>query len=484
MSLAELQELEKLDAELTERKTFSRIDYLEPYPWQQKLLKSSEENAQTLLMAANRVGKTFIGAANLSYHLTGLYPDWWEGHKWGEPITAWASGVSSESTKDILQLEMIGPPDDPAMYGSGTIPREMLGTSTRKPQVPNALQGILVRHHTEGKFDGWSRLVFKAFEQGEAKFMGASVHEIWLDEQPPDGLFTQCITRTANTGGHVTMTFTPEDGVTPVIHQFQKDRQPGQALLQATWADAPHLTKEVQQQLLAVYGEHEREMRSKGIPVFGSGPVFTTLEGDFLIEPFEMPDYFPAIAAIDFGWDHPTAVVWLRWDRERDIVYLVDEHRQSKTVIALHAAAIKSRLMCPMVWPHDGYHNEKGAGVSTSDQYRRHGVQMLPSHFVNPMAIGEKGTGNFKVEPGINAWSERLMTGRFKVFRTCTDWIEEYRMYHRENGKIHALQDDLMSATRYAVNSLRFAEKPTVGNGTGYNRAFDSTIKYPKLYIA
>jgi phage terminase large subunit-like protein len=477
-----LEEMEKLVAEKRERETFSRIDFLRPYPWQTQFLESSKDNAQTLLMAANRVGKTYIGAANLSYHATGLYPSWWKGHKWEAPLTCWAAGVSSESTKDILQNELLGPPDDPSMRGSGTIPKHCIGETTRKAQVPNALQSVLVKHHTNGVFDGWSRIVFKAFEQGESKFMGVSVHEIWLDEQPPDGLFTQCITRTANTGGHVTMTFTPEDGVTPVIHQFTKNRQKGQALLHATWENAPHLTKEVQEQLLSVYGTHEREMRSRGIPIFGSGPVFEAMEDNFVIDPMEIPDYWPAICGLDLGWDHPTAAVWLRWDRDADIIYVVDEYRQNKTVIAIHAASLNSRVPCPIVWPHDGMAHEKGSGVSMADQYRAAGAQMLPVHFTNPLAPGESGKGNFKVEPGINAMAERLLTGRMKVFRTCRDWLEEYRMYHREDGIIHPLQDDLMSASRYAVQSLRFAEVPS-RLGSGYSRTFDSKLNYAPLHL-
>ena len=480
--LADIEELERLLEERATREQYSRIDFMTPYPWQSKFLAASGENAQTLLMAANRVGKTYIGAANLSYHATGLYPDWWEGHKWEEPITAWAAGVSSESTKDILQNELVGPPDDPSMKGSGTIPKSCLGESTRKAQVPNALQSILVKHHTNGEFDGWSRIVFKAFEQGESKFMGVSVHEIWLDEQPPDGLFTQCITRTANTGGHVTMTFTPEDGVTPVIHQFTKNRQKGQALLHATWADAPHLTQEVQEQLLSVYGEHERDMRSKGIPVFGSGPVFSVMESEFVIDPIEIPEFWPAIAAIDFGWDHPTAVIWLRWDRDSDTLYVVDEYRRRTETVAIHAAAINARAPCPVAWPHDGMMHEKGSGVSMADQYRHAGIQMLPTHFINPLAAGEPGKGNFKVEPGINALHERLQTNRLKVFRTCTDTITEYRMYHRENGIIHALDDDLMSSLRYAAQSIRFAEVPNK-LGSGYNRTFDSKLTYAPLHL-
>ena len=477
-----LDELTDLKSQRDETTIFSRIDHLKPYPWQRTFLNSSGSNKQTLAMCANRVGKSFIGGANMSYHLTGLYPDDWEGYKWEEPIVGWAAGVSSESTRDILQLEMLGPPEDISQLGSGTIPRKCIGERTRKAQVPNAIQAVLVKHHTNGKFDGWSKLTFKAFEQGESKFMGSSVHEIWLDEQPPDGLFTQCITRTANTGGHVTMTFTPEDGVTPVIHQFMKNRKPGMAMIQATWDDAPHLTTEVKEQLLAVYGEHERDMRSKGIPVFGSGPVFTVADDQLVVEPFEIPDYWPMIAGIDFGWDHPTAVVWFRWDRDSDIVYLVDTYRQRIATAAIHASAINARETCPVAWPHDGMQHDKGSGVGLADSYRQAGVMMLPSHFTNPLAIGEKGTGNYKVEPGINALHECMQQGRFKVFSTNREWFEEYRMYHREGGKIHALDDDLMSATRYAFQSLRYAEAPSKYN-KGYGRSFDSKLKYGALSL-
>jgi len=52
-------------------------------------------------MAANRVGKTMSGAAELAYHLTGLYPDWWQGRKFAEPIRAWCGGESNETTRDV-----------------------------------------------------------------------------------------------------------------------------------------------------------------------------------------------------------------------------------------------------------------------------------------------------------------------------------------------------------------------------------------------
>jgi hypothetical protein len=52
---------------------------------------------------------------------------------------------------------------------------------------------------------------------------------------------------------------------------------------------------------------------------------------------------------------------------------------------------------------------------------------------------------------------ERMQTGRFKVAASLSDWWEEFRMYHRKDGKIVKERDDLMSATRYAVMMIRYA---------------------------
>jgi hypothetical protein len=125
-----------------------------------------------------------------------------------------------------------------------------------------------------------------------------------------------------------------------VVAQFTNDIKPGQKIVRATWDDAPHLTEAKKNQLLAVYGEHERDMRTRGIPVFGSGPVFSCPEDDLLVDPFPIPDHWAMIAGLDIGWDHPTALVWLRYDRDSDTIYVVDEYRQRKQTVAYHAMAI------------------------------------------------------------------------------------------------------------------------------------------------
>jgi hypothetical protein len=51
-----------------------------------------------------------------------------------------------------------------------------------------------------------------------------------------------------------------------------------------------------------------------------------------------------------------------------------------------------------------------------------------------------------------------METGKFKVFSPLLDWFEEFRLYHRKDGKVVKEGDDLLAATRYGVMMLRFSE--------------------------
>ena len=52
------------------------------------------------------------------------------------------------------------------------------------------------------------------------------------------------------------------------------------------------------------------------------------------------------------------------------------------------------------------------------------------------------------------AMLSRMQSGQFKVFDHLNDWWDEFRLYHRKDGKVVKEGDDLMSATRYAVMML------------------------------
>lgn len=484
-------ELLRLLAEREKRKAYNKLRFFEPYDWQAAFMAASKENRQKLAMCANQVGKTATGAIETAYHLTGLYPEGWEGRRFDRPVKAWACGMTNNSTRDVVQSELLGEAGNPEVLGTGAIPRSCIGETTRKPGVPHALDSVLVQHHDKnGNPDGWSRLGFMSYEMGHEKYMGQRLDWIWLDEEPPSDIFTQCVTRTTSTKGIVSMTFTPEAGMTQVVQDFMHDIKPGQFLIQATWEDVTerrddqgniikrgHLTQELIEQLLSVYSPHEREMRTKGIPIFGSGAVFPVhLEEELAIPAFELPEHWPRICGLDFGWDHATAAVWIAWDRDADTLYLYDCYKQSKATAVVHSHALIQRGNIVTVWPKDGLQSDKGSGINLADQYRDCGVNMTMDFFRNKTTAADP-KGNFAIEPGIQEIYARMENGTFKVFSHLYEWFQEFRIYHREDGKIVPKNDDLMSATRYAACSVeRYAETQ---NSSGYS--YSGELDYPPL---
>ena len=218
-----------------------------------------------------------------------------------------------------------------------------------------------------------------------------------------------------------------------------------------TIEDAEHYTPEKRAEIIASYPPHEREARAKGIPVLGSGRVFPVTEESIRVEAFSIPGDWVHINGLDFGYDHPFAAASLAWDRDADCVYVTKTYRQRESTPVIHAASIKPwGDWIPCAWPHDGLQHDKGSGEALAAQYRAQGLNMT----MERATFTDGGNG---VEAGIMDMLDRMLTGRFKVFAHLEDWFGEFRMYHRKDGQIVKLGDDLMSASRYAVMMLRFA---------------------------
>jgi phage terminase large subunit-like protein len=437
----------------------NKIATYRPYHWQAEFHEAGSLNAERMLMAANRVGKTASAAAEVSYHLTGDYPEWWVGRKFDQPVLAWTGSPTNETSKDIVQTELIG--DLGESMGTGWVPRgKLVGKpTTRQAGVKNVVDSFKVRHRSGGV----STCVLKTYEQGWQKWQGTAPHVVWLDEEPDDyKIFSEAQTRILTSKGIVLVTFTPLSGVTELVDHFMKGGN-GIYLRGATWDDAPHLSKDDKDRLAASYRDHEREARTKGVPMMGEGAVFPVSDEKIKIDPIQVPGHWARIKGCDFGIDHPAAGVEIAWDRDQDVIYVIDCYRKKDEFAAYHAAWFnKSNKFIPVAWPHDGMNREKQGGKTLAQHYRDHGVNMLSKSARYPKAPGEetdKG-GPQPVEPIVDEVLERMALGKFKVFSTLSEWFEEKRSYHRKDGKIVDRRDDILKATFYAVMMKRYAVAP------------------------
>lgn len=452
--------------EKSRRIKYNFIKQYAPYSKQKQFHQLGAIKSERCLMAGNQLGKTYSGAAEASYHATGLYPADWDGRRFDKPTVGWVGGVSGESIRDSTQKLLVGRVQSPEDLGSTMIPKDCIIDVARAHGVRDLLDHVKIKHVSGGT----SLIFFKSYEKGRAKFQAETIDWIWFDEEPPEDIYTEGLTRTnkGQVGQFGWLTYTPLLGMSSVTMKFIQDTNKNKALVNMTIDDVEHYSEEEKQKIIDSYPEHEREARAKGIPTLGSGRIFPIAEEKLRCEPFKLPAHFAQINGLDFGWDHPQACVNVAWDRDADIVYITKLFRASETTP--EEAAIPVRRWgdwIPTAWPHDGYQHDKGSGKELASQYRDAGLNMLLEHATHE----EGGNG---VEAGLMEMLDRMKTGRLKVFTGLDEWFEEFRLYHRKDGKVVKERDDLMAATRYALMMLRFATTQSSSFDDDYDDEGDS----------
>jgi phage terminase large subunit-like protein len=429
------------------------IELYRPYEKQLAFHHAGLTFRERLLMAANQVGKTYSAAAEVSFHLTGLYPDWWQGRRFEEPVAGWAIGVSAELTRDSCQRLLFGRPSN---IGTGLVPKRLIKGTAAARGVTEAFDTVQVEHIS----GGISTVGFKSYQQEREKLQAETLDFVWMDEEPPYELYAEAVTRTNASGGFVMLTFTPLEGMSEVVRLFYpKPTTMDRFCVQMTIDDAEHFSPEQRRRVIAFYKPHEKEARTRGIPQLGSGKVFAVPESSFVVDAFVIPRHWPRLIGIDLGFEHPFGAASLAYDREADTVYVTHAYSAAQQTVQQHAAILKAwGAGIPVAWPHDAASHDRTSGEPMAEIYRRHGLNMLFEH----ATFAEGGYG---LEASIADMVDRLESGRLRVFSHLAEALDEMRTYHRKDGRPVKQHDDIISAVRYALMMLRFARVPSSSRG-------------------
>ena len=147
------------------------------YPKHMEFFAAGAKYRERLALFGNRVGKTVCAGYEVSCHLTGDYPHWWIGRRFEHPIDAWVAGDTNETTRDIIQKQLLGDTtwngSTKSFDGVGIIPFDCHGKPKFKPNTGDLLDHIEIKHRPTGK---WSRLAFKSYDQGRRAFQGTAKH--------------------------------------------------------------------------------------------------------------------------------------------------------------------------------------------------------------------------------------------------------------------------------------------------------------------
>lgn len=469
---ARKQELIELLEQQAKAKRENRLKSWKPYTKQEEFIAATRQYTEVALRAGNQQGKSETAAYFVAVAATGLYPDGWQGRRWDKPVRIWACGESTTAVRDVNQRKLCGPPGDESLLGTGFIPRSCIVKTIVGHGAGGALDKVLVKHVS----GGISEITFKTYEMERSKFQGESLDLVWMDEESPEDIYMEGLARTVATAGLVISTFTPLNGMLRVLPRFQErsaEAMRSRCLVAMRMSDALHLQDpDRQRALLATFPEYQKRARIEGLPLMGSGSVFEGIELESLLTPLRVQGNevlhgtigpirthtWRFLWGIDFGIDHPFAAVLIAHDPEHDAVYVLHDIKMRNATPGQHAARMKAvAANVKISWPHDGNSRDRGSGEQLADIYKREGLLMLPSH-------ATFAKGGYSTEAGIAEMLVRMQTDRFKVAESCRDWHEEFVQYHRKEGVIQKINDDLMSATRIAVMQLRSAKPTALGS--------------------
>lgn len=509
----EVIQLHALASKKEEFEKFNKLAYWKPYPYQLNWIEASKTYRQRYLSAANRIGKTYSACMELAIHITGLYPEWWNGRKFDfkEPATFWAIGVSQDALASSLYKNLLGVTDCRNLtdLGSGTIPRDNINIFSLVKDGARCIQ-LRVKHVNGHE----NVLQFFASTQDESVFMGASVDYVLMDEQFPNEteLFAQCFTRTATTRGMVSVTATPEKGQTQLWKEFHANESGRRYMQIATWDDAPHLTEEDKAELLAGYPTYQHKMRKEGIPIIGEAAVYpfneeeingSVTQAEILANPAE----WLMMWSCDFGKSDadgadPSVLLLLAHNVRTDRTFTLyewnskqDARENRLSYMPEHMATIiKSSAFpnAPLLCPHDANNAIEGkANTTRITEFLRCGVNVHRRVFEIPlrytMGAIEKPKHNRDLVFTIQLINKFFRDGTLKIdTKGMRKLWEEYQIYQwQKNGKPNDNNNHHLDALRLGAISIRdkgaFAfrcigsGRTTEGNYKKVNQAYRDT---------
>ena len=402
---------------------------------------------------ANRMGKTTAVLAKLVYHLTGLYPDWYDGRRFEGPGNVMAAGHTEESVRDII---ILGNYDAPGLLGpkgaegTGYLPKHTIDAFQYKKR--DYLDWVDIRHHDErGDCDGLCRLMPAYYSQGQAPLMGRKIRYFVCDEEPQpfareEKFIEQAEVRTWDNEGCVDLSATPEFGYSNIYNRFAKAHDGQHVVIRYTIDDATHKSEEWREaRKEELKYDFMAQPRLYGIPTIGSGGVYNHPDHLIVVEDKDVTvgKDWPQGIGLDFshgGADGVCAAVKGAKDPHSGVIYITSIVKMKGVALDLFIARVRDMggYQIPCFWPHDA--NRHVGGERMKETCEHAGLYMWKeySHFETRSGKKDNSINQILIE-----CNRRFSLGLTKVFKSCSEvFLEEKNQYRQEGGVPLKKQDD------------------------------------------
>ena len=463
MNFTARQQLEDLVLAIRDDMEFNQLKYFRPFDHQKKFFLTQAFSRRGIL-AANRIGKTVSTCYETAMHLTGIYPDWWQGRRFNKPVNVMVAGEGWQQVALVLQNELLGTNDVKLVHalGTGAIPRDNIVIDTMRNDGANCM-GCEIRHSSGSN----SYLLFANYTQEVRQMQGFKLNIAVFDEQPPDDFFSEIVTRTATTQGMVMCSFTPLKGLNGLVSKFWH-REEGYEHIRVSWDDCPEydpwgepfLLMATRLQLERDYLPHERDARRNGVPVMGKGAVFQIRNWPL----YKTADYdfrntqgLLRVIALDLGLVNDKTVISLMYyDPNENEMWLHTQIMVRGTEEANPINWIQHLLRpevfgCPIVLPPDA--GTPGRYTMTSQSLRQlfeqYELNVVPDPIMNPP--DDQGRRTNHKSYGVNIMRQMLELGTLHVNENCVEFLREAQNYYADERGRFSDPDDCIDSARYAV---------------------------------
>jgi phage terminase large subunit-like protein len=348
-------------------------------------------------------------------------------------------------------------------------------------------------------FKNGSTIQLMATTQDLDNFRGEDLDIVVFDEEPPEDIFDENITRLADRNGMCFLSMTPHKGLTWSWRRLVKEAGKNIDIAYFFFDPMKNYYINRREHLRAVFTMSQREfqIRILGKRISLEGLVYYPFEEEkHVIAPFVLPASAQLYLGVDYGLQNPTAgTLWAVVPGEGSSPekhYIVDEYYETGRTVKQNAERMAT-------WLRDKWgthrirrvYTDPNSGSQRSEQTSERNVDVFRTEFWRvygkpvPVILGKKEQGC--VEHRINRVLELLSPDasgkvRLQFFSTCfhhIDEIENYIYPQRRDENMNKIEkpkeykNHLMNAMEYIAETnphVMVDTKRFIITGTQYDR--------------
>ena len=400
----------------------------------ESILRFGAAQEAFLATGGNRAGKTQLGAM-LCVAVAAGRKEWWV-RSWLEMNNLPLSLIQEEPSVVWYGALSYG---DALEYGRPKIDQYLpIGTKFRRWSAQD---------RASVRLPNGGRIVSLSCDSGRERFQGSAVKMVWLDEEPPQDVFEECMLRIVDSRGKIIITATPLKGLTFLYDMFVEKQVKGFDRYAISGLDNPYISSNKLRRAVSHLSETSQNARLFGMFGSQSGLVYSEFDRTVhTCKPFDLPDHFIRYMAIDFGVRNPFCALWFAHDQDKDVLYVYREYfKTEKTTLEngrmIRALSVKDP---PLKWIVADPESKDGRlllarelGLHTKPAPKHYGVMETINLVKERLSLDAEG------QPAL------------KIFNTCKGLLREFRLYKWAKtagpDKPEKRNDHGMDALRYQI---------------------------------